>query len=65
MAILGRHRVVVGAIADERDRAEAYGLFIAGLEVNTGQRQKNRAVPLEPLADGLSMAAQPNFSANR
>jgi len=58
MTELGRHRVIVGAVANQRDRADACGRLIAGLEGCGRQRQKHSAVTLEALTDGLRVAAQ-------
>ena len=55
----GRHRVIVGAVANQRDGADARGGLIAGLEASRRQRQQRGAVALEAFADGLLVAAQP------
>src|SRR5208283_4412969 len=59
MAVPGRNRVIVGAVANQRDGADACGRLVAGLEASRRQRQQCCAVAFEAFADGLPMATQP------
>jgi len=56
VAIGSRHRVVVAAVAHQRERADSRCSLLAGLIGSGGQRQEPSAVSHQPLADGLIVA---------
>ena len=56
-AIGGRHRVVVGAVADERRRGDAAAALLAGLQRHCRQRAQQGQISGEPLTNGLGVAA--------
>lgn len=58
MAELDWHRVVVGLVANQRDRADANCGLGASLKARSWQRQQYGTITLEPLANGLRVAAQ-------
>ena len=59
MPVAGRHRVVVAAIADQRQRTDPGRDLFAGLIRRDGKRQQRCPVTLEALADRLRVPAQP------
>jgi hypothetical protein len=59
VAVGSRDRIVIAPVAHQRERADPAGLFRAGFIRSRRQRQQGRPVPHQPLADGLSMTAQP------
>src|SRR6266851_9862807 len=56
--ILRWHRVVVRAIANQRQRTDPRGDLLAGFIGRRGQRQHGRTVALEALTDGLGVSSQ-------
>ena len=56
--VLGRDRVVVGAIADQRDLTDPGSDLVAGFVGRGRQRQHVRTVALESLCNGLRMTKQ-------
>src|SRR5665213_3771891 len=59
VSILGWHRVVVAAIANQRQRSDSHRDILAGLIRSCGQRQHRCTVAFEALTDGLGVTAQP------
>ena len=59
VAIGGRHRVVIAAVAHQRQRADSRRSLLAGFIGSRRQRQQGGLISHQPLADRLSMTTQP------
>jgi hypothetical protein len=59
VSIRGWRRVVVGAVANQRQRVDPRHLLLAGFMGRRGQRQQHCPVPFKALADRLLVPAQP------
>jgi hypothetical protein len=59
VSVRGWRRVVVRAIADQRQRTEPYRELLASFVRDRGQRQQCCTVALKPFSDGLCVPAPP------